>query len=84
MLNVVLYSIISVAFTVWFTATIRARWSDTGPWHLQGTVTPAARGLQFGLQGLRVGAGYDGQPLNGGALASHLPLVAFGRRTRLA
>ncbi len=31
MLNVVLYSIISVAFTVWFTATIRARWSGDGP-----------------------------------------------------
>jgi peptidoglycan/LPS O-acetylase OafA/YrhL len=31
MLNVVLYSIISVAFTVWFTALIRARWSGGGP-----------------------------------------------------
>ena len=31
MLNVVLYSIISVAVTVWFTALIRARWSGDGP-----------------------------------------------------
>ncbi len=31
MLNVVLYSIVSVAFTVWFTALIRARWSGEGP-----------------------------------------------------
>jgi fucose 4-O-acetylase-like acetyltransferase len=31
LLNVVLYSIISVAFTVWFTALIRARWSGDGP-----------------------------------------------------
>ncbi|HYB49210.1 MAG TPA: acyltransferase family protein, partial [Streptosporangiaceae bacterium] len=31
MLNVILYSIISVAFTVWFTALIRARWSGDGP-----------------------------------------------------
>jgi fucose 4-O-acetylase-like acetyltransferase len=31
MLNVVLYSIISVAVTVWFTALIRARWSGGGP-----------------------------------------------------
>ena len=31
MLNVVLYGIISVAFTVWFTALIRARWSGDGP-----------------------------------------------------
>jgi glucans biosynthesis protein C len=31
MLNVVLYSIIAVAFTVWLTATIRARWSGDGP-----------------------------------------------------
>lgn len=31
MLNVVLYSIISVAVTVWFTALIRVRWSDDGP-----------------------------------------------------
>jgi glucans biosynthesis protein C len=28
---VVLYGIISVAFTVWFTAMIRARWSGDGP-----------------------------------------------------
>lgn len=31
MLLAVLYGIISVAFTVWFTATIRARWSGDGP-----------------------------------------------------
>jgi fucose 4-O-acetylase-like acetyltransferase len=31
MLGVVLYGIISVAFTVWFTALIRARWSGDGP-----------------------------------------------------
>ena len=31
MLNVVLYSITSVAVTVWFTALIRARWSGDGP-----------------------------------------------------
>jgi len=31
MLNVLLYGIISVAFTVWFTALIRARWSGSGP-----------------------------------------------------
>jgi fucose 4-O-acetylase-like acetyltransferase len=31
MLNVVLYSIVSVAFTVWCTATIRAWWSGDGP-----------------------------------------------------
>jgi len=31
MLNVVLYSIIAVAFTVWFTAMIRAHWSGDGP-----------------------------------------------------
>jgi glucans biosynthesis protein C len=31
MLNVVLDSIISVAFTVWFTALIRAWWSGYGP-----------------------------------------------------
>jgi uncharacterized membrane protein YeiB len=31
MLNVVLYSIIAVAFTVWFTAVIQARWSGDGP-----------------------------------------------------
>ena len=30
-LNVLLYGIISVAFTVWFTALIRARWSGGGP-----------------------------------------------------
>jgi len=30
-LNVVLYGVISVAFTVWFTALIRARWSGCGP-----------------------------------------------------
>lgn len=30
-LNVVLYGIISVAVTVWFTALIRARWSGDGP-----------------------------------------------------
>jgi glucans biosynthesis protein C len=31
MLGVVLYAIISVAFTVWFTALIRARWTGDGP-----------------------------------------------------
>jgi fucose 4-O-acetylase-like acetyltransferase len=31
MVNVVLYGIIAVAFTVWFTALIRARWSGDGP-----------------------------------------------------
>jgi surface polysaccharide O-acyltransferase-like enzyme len=31
MLGMVLYGIISVAFTVWFTALIRARWSGDGP-----------------------------------------------------
>jgi hypothetical protein len=31
MLGVVLYGIISVAVTVWFTALIRARWPGTGP-----------------------------------------------------
>jgi len=31
MLNVLLYGIISVAFTVWFTALIRAHWSGDGP-----------------------------------------------------
>jgi glucans biosynthesis protein C len=31
MLMAVLYGIISVAFTVWFTAIIRARWPDGGP-----------------------------------------------------
>jgi glucans biosynthesis protein C len=31
MLTAVLYGLISVAFTVWFTATIRARWSGDGP-----------------------------------------------------
>jgi glucans biosynthesis protein C len=31
MLGVVLYGIISVAFTVWFMALIRARWSGNGP-----------------------------------------------------
>lgn len=31
MLTAVLYGMISVAFTVWFTATIRARWSGGGP-----------------------------------------------------
>jgi fucose 4-O-acetylase-like acetyltransferase len=31
MFGVVLYGIISVAFTVWFTALIRARWSGHGP-----------------------------------------------------
>jgi hypothetical protein len=31
MLGTVLYGIISVAFTVWFTAIIRARWSGDGP-----------------------------------------------------
>ena len=31
MLGTVLYGIISVAFTVWFTAVIRARWSGDGP-----------------------------------------------------
>jgi fucose 4-O-acetylase-like acetyltransferase len=31
MLTAVLYGIISVAFTVWFTALIRARWSGDGP-----------------------------------------------------
>jgi len=31
MLGTVLYGIISVAFTVWFTALIRARWSGDGP-----------------------------------------------------
>jgi glucans biosynthesis protein C len=30
-LNVALYSVISVAFTVWFTALIRARWNSDGP-----------------------------------------------------
>jgi glucans biosynthesis protein C len=35
MLNVVLYSVISVAFTVWFTALIRARWSGDGPLRLR-------------------------------------------------
>jgi hypothetical protein len=31
MLNAVLYATISVAFTVWFTALIRPRWSGDGP-----------------------------------------------------
>ena len=31
MLGMVLYGIVSVAFTVWFTALIRARWSGDGP-----------------------------------------------------
>ncbi len=31
MLGVVLYAIISVAFTVWFTALIRARWTGDDP-----------------------------------------------------
>jgi len=31
MLGMVLYGIISVAFTVWLTALIRARWSGDGP-----------------------------------------------------
>jgi len=31
MLGIVLYGIISVAFTVWFTALIRVRWSGDGP-----------------------------------------------------
>jgi len=31
MLGTVLYGVISVAFTVWFTALIRARWSGDGP-----------------------------------------------------
>ena len=31
MLGMVLYGVISVAFTVWFTALIRARWSGGGP-----------------------------------------------------
>ena len=31
MLGTILYGIISVAFTVWFTAMIRARWSGDGP-----------------------------------------------------
>jgi glucans biosynthesis protein C len=35
MLNVVLYSIIAVAFTVWVTALIRARWSGDGPLRAQ-------------------------------------------------
>jgi glucans biosynthesis protein C len=29
--NVLLYGVISVAFTVWFTALVRARWSGSGP-----------------------------------------------------
>jgi glucans biosynthesis protein C len=31
MVTAILYGIISVAFTVWFTALIRARWSGDGP-----------------------------------------------------
>jgi glucans biosynthesis protein C len=31
MLTAALYAVVSVAFTVWFTATIRARWSGDGP-----------------------------------------------------
>jgi glucans biosynthesis protein C len=35
LLGIVLYGIISVAFTVWFTALIRARWSGDGPLRAQ-------------------------------------------------
>ena len=31
MAGMILYGVISVAFTVWFTALIRARWSGGGP-----------------------------------------------------
>jgi glucans biosynthesis protein C len=35
LLGIVLYGIVSVAFTVWFTALIRARWSGDGPLRAQ-------------------------------------------------